>query len=265
MTPAPQTQSATRLNRLSAGATKHSAELQNLLLPNGTGPGSRTQGRTSTALTVATDDRPETTAGSKLSPARHPVPGDGRGPKLQTAGFMAVPFFNVGIIHLRVLPAPPDLFPPFTPAGKIQPQSPKKLRVGRDETNNALVRLSRPRNRGAYSIRIGIVGIPAGQVTGKYLDAAEKAAVVSKRVVTGLSSFSPDVAPQQPGATGIPAPAALDSPAGKPAESVPLETCGEGPRRRLRRSGDGTHEAGYHSSPEAGQNVQNHSKHVNEF
>ena len=123
VTPTPQTQSATRLNRLSAGATKHSAELQNLLLPNGTGPGSRTQGRTSTALTVATDDRPETTAGSKLSPARHPVPGDGRGPKLQTAGFMAVPFFNVGIIHLRVLPAPPDLFPPFTPAGKIQPQS----------------------------------------------------------------------------------------------------------------------------------------------
>ena len=123
MTPTPQTQSATRLNRLSAGATKHSAELQNLLLPNGTGPGSRTQGRTSTALTVATDDRPETTAGSKLSPARHPVPGDGRGPKLQTAGFMAVPFFNVVIIHLRVLPAPPDLFPPFTPAGKIQPQS----------------------------------------------------------------------------------------------------------------------------------------------
>ena len=53
-------------------------------------PGARTQGRTSTALTVATDDRPETTAGSKLSPARHPLPG--RGPKLQTAGFMAVPF-----------------------------------------------------------------------------------------------------------------------------------------------------------------------------
>ena len=83
MTPTPQTQSATRLNRLSAGATKHSAELQDLLLPNVTGPGSRTQGGASTDLTVATDDRPETTAGSKLSPARRPVPGDGGGPKLQ--------------------------------------------------------------------------------------------------------------------------------------------------------------------------------------
>ena len=146
MTPTPQTQSATRLNRLSAGATKHSAELQNLLLPNGTGPGSRTQGRTSTALTVATDDRPETTAGSKLSPARHPVPGDGRGPKLQTVGFMAVPFFNVGIIHLRVLPAPPDLFPPFTPAGKIQPQSQKMPRITRPQVYR-VVREMLPRER----------------------------------------------------------------------------------------------------------------------
>ena len=151
VTPTPQTQSATRLNRLSAGATKHSAELQNLLLPNGTGPGSRTQGRTSTALTVATDDRPETTAGSKLSPARHPVPGDGRGPKLQTAGFMAVPFFNVGIIHLRVLPAPPDLFPPFTPAGKIQPQSQRVV----------------PRRRWAGSVgRGGSPGLHGGQGLG---------------------------------------------------------------------------------------------------
>ena len=124
VTPTPQTQSATRLNRLSAGATKHSAELQNLLLPNGTGPGSRTQGRTSTALTVATDDRPETTAGSKPSPPPCPL----RRPRAQASDsrLYGRSFFNVGIIHLRVLPAPPDLFPPFTPAGKIQPQSLKE-------------------------------------------------------------------------------------------------------------------------------------------
>ena len=64
--------------------------LHGLLLPNVTGPSSRTQGVTSTAFPVAADDRLETTAGPEpITPARLLAPDEGGVARQSSSGVPA--------------------------------------------------------------------------------------------------------------------------------------------------------------------------------